>query len=178
MKLDESMDGLGEKSERTLLLGYLSSKFETGIRNPLNSAILEAECTGAEDYTKCDEIPFDFERRRVSIVVMHNGQTLWITKGAPESVIRQCSAYESAGRTLPFITNEAAACLETFHQLSSRVTAFSPSLIETSRAVSRTRRLTNQNSFWQVILRSPILHGQMQRERWSHSGKMASNSKL
>jgi Mg2+-importing ATPase len=120
MKLDQSLDASGEPSERTLLLGYLNSKFETGIRNPLNVAILERECSGTEDYTKWDEIPFDFERRRVSIVVAHHGENLLISKGAPESVIGQCSMYESAAGTQPLSANKAAACIETFHSLSSR----------------------------------------------------------
>jgi Mg2+-importing ATPase len=120
MKLELSLDALGGQSDHTLLLGHLNSKFETGIRNPLNLAILEAGCLGDEGYTKCDEIPFDFERRRVSIVVKRDGKHLLITKGAPESVIAQCSAYESAGRICPLATSEVTACLGKFHELSSK----------------------------------------------------------
>ncbi len=120
MKLDQSLDALGGKSEHTLLLGHLNSKFETGIRNPLNLAILEVRCPEAEEYTKCDEIPFDFERRRVSIVVKRDGKNLVISKGAPESVIRQCSVYESAGQRLPLAEDQVTACLEKFHELSNQ----------------------------------------------------------
>jgi magnesium-translocating P-type ATPase len=120
MKLDRSLDSLGNESEHTLFLGYLNSKFETGIRNPLNLAILEAKCSGTEDYTKCDEIPFDFERRRISIVARRNGKDLLIVKGAPESVIRRCSMCESEGRTIPFPGGQETACLHTFHELSSQ----------------------------------------------------------
>jgi P-type Mg2+ transporter len=118
MKLDQSLDALGGKSEHTLLLGYLNSKFETGMRNPLNLAILDSKCPGIEDYTKCDEIPFDFERRRVSIVVKRNGENLLIAKGAPESLVERCSEYEFAGQTVPLTRSEATACLDKFHELS------------------------------------------------------------
>lgn len=120
MKLDQSLDALGGKSVHTLLLGYLNSKFETGIRNPLNLATLEAGCSGAEGYTKCDEIPFDFERRCVSIVVRRDTETVLITKGAPESVILHCSAYESAGQTINLADDQGTECLRAFHELSSR----------------------------------------------------------
>ena len=120
MKLDQSLDAVGGASEHTLLLGHLNSKFETGIRNPLNLAILETPCRGAEDYTKCDEVPFDFERRRVSIVVARDSERLLITKGAPESVIQCCSAYQSAGQVIGLATGKEAACLPMFHELSNR----------------------------------------------------------
>ncbi|HEY3453859.1 MAG TPA: magnesium-translocating P-type ATPase [Bryobacteraceae bacterium] len=119
MKLEQSLDALGEQSEHTLLLGYLNSKFETGIRNPLNLAILAAKCPGTDDYAKCDEIPFDFERRRISIVVKHGGENLLITKGAPESLMERCSWYESTGRTLPLTAGEVSTCLEKFRKLSN-----------------------------------------------------------
>lgn len=120
MKLEQSLDALGGKSEHTLLLGYLNSKFETGIRNPLNLAILDSKCLRIEDYTKCDEIPFDFERRRVSIVVKHNRENVLIAKGAPESLIERCSEFECAGRRLPLAASQVTACLDKFHELSSQ----------------------------------------------------------
>jgi Mg2+-importing ATPase len=94
--------------------------FETGIRNPLNVAILEAKCPGTEDYTKCDEIPFDFERRRTSIVVARAGKRLLIAKGAPESIVQLCSAYESAGQVIGLGAGQYGACLQTFYQLSNQ----------------------------------------------------------
>ena len=88
MVLDRSLDPFGQSSPRALALGYLNSKFETGVRSPLDTAILqwgspEAEAAG---YEKRDEIPFDFERRRLSIVVERGGERLLITKGSPEGI--------------------------------------------------------------------------------------------
>ena len=137
MKLDQSLDGLGGQSQHALLLGYLNSKFETGIRNPLNLAILETKCLGAVDYTKRDEIPFDFERRRVSIVVERANKNLIITKGAPESVLEQCSAYESEGQITTLSDDRKTRCIQTFRELSKqgyRVLAVAYRDIESSDA--------------------------------------------
>jgi Mg2+-importing ATPase len=120
MKLERSLDSLGKESEHARFLGYLNSKFETGIRNPLNLAILATECPATEDYVKCDEIPFDFERRRVSIVVKRNNETVIITKGAPESLIEQCSAYESGGRINTLNEHQKSTCLQIFRELSNQ----------------------------------------------------------
>jgi Mg2+-importing ATPase len=98
MTLDSSVDATGERSEHPLSLGYLNSKFETGIRSPLDAAILESNRHDAEDYTKCDEIPFDFSRRRLSVVVERPGpdgsERLLITKGAPEGIVELCDTYQ------------------------------------------------------------------------------------
>ncbi|MEW6131226.1 MAG: magnesium-translocating P-type ATPase [Acidobacteriota bacterium] len=110
MSLDRHLDCFGNPSERPFLLAYLNSLFETGIQNPLDAAIkhkanlnpldeaiLIHDHPDVRDYEKLDEIPFDFERRRLSIVVERDDSRLLITKGAPESVLALCKAYEVAG---------------------------------------------------------------------------------
>jgi len=107
MSLEQHLDPFGAPCERVFLLAFLNSLHETGIPNPLNEAIkerhrsdpldtavLKHDHPDIHDYQKLDEIPFDFERRRVSIVVKHNDERLLITKGAPESVLSVCKAYE------------------------------------------------------------------------------------
>jgi len=69
MQIERVTDPLGTASNRPLLLATLNSQFETGIRSPLDTAILKASTLDTGGYTKVDEIPFDFERRRVSVVV-------------------------------------------------------------------------------------------------------------
>src|SRR5206468_4348085 len=111
MALDQHLDPFGASSERVFLLAYLNSRHETGVSNPLDQAIKQSRISNPLDaavlqhdhpdihaYQKIDEIPFDFERRRVSIVVEHEGERLLITKGAPESVLPVCSAYELDGQ--------------------------------------------------------------------------------
>ena len=111
MSLDQHVDPLGNPSERVFLLAYLNSLHETGVSNPLDEAIKERHSNNPldtavlkhdhpdiQDYQKIDEIPFDFERRRVSILVGHANERLLITKGAPESVLPVCSVYELNGQ--------------------------------------------------------------------------------
>ena len=106
MELDRSLDPFGNVSPRPLSLAYLNSKYETGIRDPLDETILQHVQPGAEEYTRIDEIPFDFERRRLSIVVESHARRMLITKGAPEGMYRLFSGYEVNGQVHP--TDEAA----------------------------------------------------------------------
>jgi Mg2+-importing ATPase len=118
MRLDRSLDALGGQSAHTFRLAYLNSKYETGVRNPLNSAILAAQRDATEAYSKCDEIPFDFERRCVSVVVSCDGKNLLITKGAPESVLRLCSYCEITGQVRPLTLDCLESSLTVFNNLS------------------------------------------------------------
>src|SRR5690348_865834 len=95
--LAASVDPFGAASERPHLLAYLNASLETGIRSPLDAAILNYQTLAVDEYRKLDEIPFDFERRRLSVVVRRNDEHLLIVKGAPESVIAGCTQYEADG---------------------------------------------------------------------------------
>jgi len=129
MALHGSFDPLGQASGRALSLGYLNSKFESGIRSPLDEALLRAP-QPENDYCKCDEIPFDFNRRRLSIVVAHkdqpDGQQLLITKGAPEGILAVCKSYEMGGAIAPLIPEQMQrirAAYENFFAQGFRVLA-------------------------------------------------------
>lgn len=105
MSLNRSVDPFGHPSDRPLALAFLNSKFETGIRSPLDLAILQDARQDSSDYRKRDEIPFDFNRRRLSIVVerecSQGVELLLITKGAPEGILELCGpTKQAAGRTL------------------------------------------------------------------------------
>ena len=67
--LERSMDALGRDSERVLKLAYFNSFFETGLKSPLDDAILEHKEIDVTGWHKIDEVPFDFERRRVSVLL-------------------------------------------------------------------------------------------------------------
>jgi Mg2+-importing ATPase len=93
MRLEGAYDPTGKPSERPLELARLNSRFETGIRSPLDLAILAgAEDKGDSGWRKLDEIPFDFDRRRLSIVAEREGERLLIAKGAPDGICAQCRA--------------------------------------------------------------------------------------
>ena len=122
MAFDSSCDALGQASTAPLFYGRLNSKFETGIRSPLDTAILAgAEPEGSTIYTKVDEIPFDFERRRLSIVVDKSGERILIVKGAPEGILAAATTYESRdGKQLSFSDAARATCVETYEALCTR----------------------------------------------------------
>jgi Mg2+-importing ATPase len=97
MHVDGSFDPAGRPADRALALARVNSRFETGIRSPLDAAILADAPPGGENgWTKLDEIPFDFERRRLSIAARGPQGALLITKGAPESVCAICEGDEAA----------------------------------------------------------------------------------
>jgi len=95
-KLEAYLDLSDKESERVLLFGYLNSSNQTGIKSPLDEAVLRHGPVDSSGYTKVDEIPFDFERRCLSVVVRHENDYILITKGAPESVLALCTEYEGA----------------------------------------------------------------------------------
>ena len=101
MSFDRSLDALGKPSSRALELGFLNSKFETGIRSPFDEVIVHQSPQNTEGYTKCDEIPFDFERKRLSVVVEGESHRVLITKGAPEGIFPLLSGYEIDGKVEP-----------------------------------------------------------------------------
>jgi P-type Mg2+ transporter len=133
MALDQHVDPFGAPSERVFLLAYLNSLHETGVSNPLDQAIKQSRSSNPLDaavlqhdhpdihkLSKVDEIPFDFERRRVSIVVEHENERLLITKGAPESVLPVCTVYELDGQQYPLEADSRARAEATYRGFCAR----------------------------------------------------------
>ena len=118
MALESSLDPFGQPSERPFELAYINSKFETGIRSPLDAAILKRPSPVADEVEKRDEIPFDFERRRLSIVVERSSQWTLITKGSPEGIFPLVSSYEWKGRTQAVNPEALASFHGTYDDLS------------------------------------------------------------
>lgn len=121
MTLDECLDPYREPSMRVQTLVRLNSKYQTGIRSPLDEAVLASSVTEEEaGYEKLDEIPYDFERRRLSIVIARRSdrQRLLITKGAPEGILDKTVAIESRGQVAPVDAQALARVRGTFEDLS------------------------------------------------------------
>ena len=96
IRLERHIDGLGQESNRVLELAYLNSFFETGLKSPLDDAILEHKEIDVSGWSKIDEVPFDFERRRVSVLVDNGQRRMLVVKGAPEDILRLCTSHEGA----------------------------------------------------------------------------------
>jgi Mg2+-importing ATPase len=92
--LTRHIDIAGNDSERIFTLAWVNSHFESGLKSPLDEAILAHGTIDASPWRKIDEVPFDFERRCVSVLVERDGARTLILKGAPEEVIGICSSVE------------------------------------------------------------------------------------
>jgi Mg2+-importing ATPase len=96
----------GRETDEVLLDGYLISHFQTGLKNLLDTAILNSADFRQKDlvdkFKKLDEIPFDFTRRMMSVLVENpEGKAILLTKGAPEEIFHQCSQFELDGKLSP-----------------------------------------------------------------------------
>jgi P-type Mg2+ transporter len=95
--LDGALDVNGEPSDQVGLYAYLNAKMQTGLSNPLDEAIVNKGATGAEAFEKIDEVPYDFIRKRLSVVAQDNILRYMITKGALENVLEACSRVQVGG---------------------------------------------------------------------------------
>jgi Mg2+-importing ATPase len=104
--LEKHLDVHGDESERVLHYGYMNSYYQTGLKNLMDEAILEhghleEDLKVKTDYRKIDEIPFDFQRRRMSVIVEDNqNQHILICKGAVEEIMRLSPRVEVKGEVL------------------------------------------------------------------------------
>ncbi|GGB20960.1 magnesium-translocating P-type ATPase [Puia dinghuensis] len=92
--LERHLNVLGIDDDEVLKWAYLNSYHQTGLKNLLDAAVLEHaelhDSLRAEDYRKVDEIPFDFQRRRMSVILEHNHKHILICKGAVEEMLDLC----------------------------------------------------------------------------------------
>ncbi len=115
------VDIAGRDSEEVLAYAWLNSHFASGLHNLMDEAILshvgiEEHPVAAGDYAKLDEVPFDFQRRRVSVVVRRGDEApLLICKGAVEEIFAVCSAYRQDGTDHPLDPSH-------FHAIQRRTT--------------------------------------------------------
>ena len=116
----------GEEDDRVLRHAFLNSYFQTGLKNLIDVAVISRqEEKGAEAlihrYTKVDEIPFDFERRRMSVVVMDtDGKTQMVTKGAVEEMLKCCAYAECGGTIRPLGEDVRRLVLEKSAQMNEQ----------------------------------------------------------
>jgi Mg2+-importing ATPase len=117
--VDRHLNITGDNDEAVIRLAALNSVYQTGLRSPMDDAILKHEHPAVARHTRMDEIPFDWERRRLSVIVQDDGRRLLITKGAPESVLPACTTVEVAGATAPLDPTARATADALFRRLSA-----------------------------------------------------------
>jgi Mg2+-importing ATPase len=122
IQLDDWMDASGQRSGDCLLWSQLNAGLQTGLKNPLDEAIMAAPLEeGFADWSKTGEIPYDFVRKRLSVIIREKNAGIddtLICKGAFENVLEACAFIETAGKTEPMSDEAKASLVALFRQWS------------------------------------------------------------
>jgi Mg2+-importing ATPase len=143
--LEIHCDVFKKESNPVLLDAYLISHFQTGLKNVLDRAVLEHpeidKKLSIQNYRKVDEIPFDFSRRMMSVIVeTPDAEYEILTKGAPESIFSRCSQFESDGEFFPMEPILMGDLVQEYNDLSAdgfRVLAVASKKVEKRAAYSK-----------------------------------------
>ncbi len=119
VRLYRALDLAGNDSEEVLLHAYLNAFFETGFANPIDNAIRRHQTFDLSAYEKLDESPYDFVRKRLSILVRHQGRGLMVTKGALLNVLSVCSEAAVGQGAVRGIGEVSAAINQQYEQFSA-----------------------------------------------------------
>jgi Mg2+-importing ATPase len=119
IKLVLHVDIERKDNEKVLLYSFLNSHHQTGLQSPLDEAILKSKGIDISKFQKIDEVPFDFVRRRVSVVVEEGKQRFFIAKGAPEEILKVCAHYELGGIVSDLTEGTHRNIERSYHDLSA-----------------------------------------------------------
>ncbi len=120
VRFHSARDVDGNESEKVFLYAYLNAIYETGFVNPIDKAIRTHRELDVSSYLKLDEVPYDFIRKRLSILVSREVKYLMITKGALLNVLQVCTSAETADGTLVDMTTLQGRIQDRFEELSQR----------------------------------------------------------
>jgi Mg2+-importing ATPase len=118
--LHSALDAEGNKSEKVLFQAYLNASYQTGYTNPIDEAIRSSSTFDLAGWRKLDEIPYDFIRKRLSVVAEKDGRRLVVTKGALVPILDVCSLAETAGGGIVEIAAVRAGVERRFQELSDQ----------------------------------------------------------
>ena len=119
IELNAALDITGNKNTKLLLFAYLNSSYETGFSNPIDEAIKTPLKLDITKFAKLDEIPYDFNRKRLSILAENNGKSLMITKGSLDKILEICSFVENGEGNLLKIDDFKEKIVQRFDEFSS-----------------------------------------------------------
>ncbi len=118
--LQSALSPDGAPSDRVFVYAYLNAAYETGFTNPIDEAIRGYRKLDLTDYQKEDEIPYDFVRKRLSILVSHKGTHMMVTKGALSNVLQVCSSAEAEDGTIVDIASVADRIHRHYEEFSAK----------------------------------------------------------
>jgi Mg2+-importing ATPase len=116
--LEHHVDIIGNKNDEVLNYAYLNSYFQTGLKNLLDRAVIEHVDLNVDQCRLVDELPFDFQRRRMSVVVEYEGDNVLICKGAVEEIYSCCTHYQIDEEIYPLIDMIRADLFEEVQKLN------------------------------------------------------------
>ncbi len=119
IKIQSVLDFNGNPSQKAQLYAYLNASYQTGFTNPIDDAI----CVNNIDisgYQKLDEVPYDFIRKRLSILVSKDNKNLIITKGALQNILDVCSSVETSDAKIVPLAGTKKQIQQRFEELSSK----------------------------------------------------------
>lgn len=120
LKLHSFQDLKGDQSEKILLYATLNAYYQKGFENPIDRAILTEKKADVSQYENLDEAPYDFIRRRLSILVSKNGSSVMITKGAFPNVLEVCSVAETEPGKVVEISEVKGQIEQKFEEFSQK----------------------------------------------------------
>ena len=150
LKLYSYSDINGHNNEKILLYAYLNAMYETGYANPIDKAIKEYKNLDISNYSKLDEIPYDFIRKRLSIAVSisentssqnKRNQNIIITKGALQNILDICSFVEIDNEKVEHISTYYQKIIDTFKDLGN----------QGFRVLGIAHKIINENSYSVVV---------------------------
>ncbi|MCX6808070.1 MAG: magnesium-translocating P-type ATPase [Candidatus Berkelbacteria bacterium] len=130
-------DAKGREDISIFRYAYLNSHFETGLKNVLDQAILKHQKIETSHYEKIDELPYDFERRMMSVVLRRAGKDLLVAKGAPEEIIAKSSHFSLKEVALPLSKKSKEKIISLYESLSRE--GFRVLAIATKKIRSKTK---------------------------------------
>jgi Mg2+-importing ATPase len=142
IQLHSIVDLKNKTSDETFLYAYLNAHFQSGYSNPIDQAILAYKKVNINEWEKTDEIPYDFIRKRITLLLKHNEHHMIITKGAANQVLDICKNKQD----FPFI--------EDYHKQGLRVLAIATKEISHSEMTKKDE--SNMTLIGFVILEDPL----------------------
>ncbi|AMK78028.1 MULTISPECIES: magnesium-translocating P-type ATPase [Methylomonas] len=120
VQLKDPLDIMGQASDKVARYAYLNSAYETGFNNPIDQAVRQFKSFDIAADGKLDEIPYDFHRKRLSMLVQDQGETLMICKGALNNILEICTTAENADGELQPIATAYDAIQQRYKEYSSQ----------------------------------------------------------
>jgi len=120
VQLQSALNAEGNANDKVFLYSYLNALYQTGFSNPIDDAIRNYRKPDITGYQKLDEIPYDFLRKRLSILVSHENTNLIVTKGALKNILDVCTNIEMSDGTIAPIDKELDKIQKHFEEFSDK----------------------------------------------------------